>query len=264
MPAGGWPAGSCRPLLFGRAVLERQRQGQSHGVGPTGGIGLADRAEQAGVAFERAPLGRVPARAAPRAVRRAASRASACSYADNGRTNRSRSRRASRRRRPRGTNACSAPASASASARASAGRPAGRMAAAASIAPGGATRPAACARARVGSSRAVIDAAAAWSEWVWRICWAPRRPRIAAVAGSSNTRRMSAAACSTSGSAHSPAGGYGNDASPTRAGSQSTRKELSGLMKSRLPPYPVAIVGLPRYIASAIVSPKPSERCSDT
>ena len=35
-------------------------------------------------------------------------------------------------------------------------------------------------------------------------------------------------------------------------------------MKSRLPEYAVAMTGLPRYIASAIVRPKPSERCSET
>ena len=35
-------------------------------------------------------------------------------------------------------------------------------------------------------------------------------------------------------------------------------------MKSRLPEYAVATVGLPSSIASASVIPKPSDRCSDT
>ena len=35
-------------------------------------------------------------------------------------------------------------------------------------------------------------------------------------------------------------------------------------MKSRLPEYPVAMTGLPSSIASAIVMPKPSERCRET
>ena len=39
---------------------------------------------------------------------------------------------------------------------------------------------------------------------------------------------------------------------------------LNGVSSSRGAPYPVAITGVRASIASAIVSPKPSERCSET
>ena len=75
---------------------------------------------------------------------------------------------------------------------------------------------------------------------------------------------MIAAAASMSGSAHRAPAGYGSAPFGTSAHECGTRKLLSGVMKSRFPEYPVAITGLPRSIDSAIVSPNPSLRCSDT
>ena len=43
-----------------------------------------------------------------------------------------------------------------------------------------------------------------------------------------------------------------------------TRKLLVEVMKSMFPEKPVAITGFSRLMASAMVIPKPSERCSDT
>ena len=44
----------------------------------------------------------------------------------------------------------------------------------------------------------------------------------------------------------------------------STSSALPSSMKSMLPEYPVAMTGFPNAMASAIVSPKPSARCSET
>src|SRR5579871_5059111 len=89
-------------------------------------------------------------------------------------------------------------------------------------------------------------------------------PRALASARSSNVSRISWAAWSTDGSAHSEPARYGPLSSASSTSSYWTAKLFDSVMKSVLPDQPVAITGLPRAMASAMVSPRPSERCSET